>query len=91
MNSLTEEILQLLNRSDSKLSDLSDDDYAAGNAYERRILKGELSSEKKHGNIYYLKTTLDHSVPTKSLESINFIVIAEANSWFYYKQDIISN
>ncbi|GFW23719.1 uncharacterized protein TNCV_2032621 [Trichonephila clavipes] len=44
--------------------DLSDDDYAAGKAYGRRILEVESSSdqsdEKKHGNICYIKTTLDY-------------------------------
>ncbi|GFS62437.1 hypothetical protein TNCV_1262311 [Trichonephila clavipes] len=50
-----EEILQLMNKSDSELNDLSDDDYVADTKYESRILEGESSSdqrdEQKHGNI----------------------------------------
>ncbi|GFS49723.1 hypothetical protein TNCV_4344311 [Trichonephila clavipes] len=91
----TEESLQLMNRSDFELSDPSDVDYAAGKVYEQRILVGELSSdqsdEKKHRNICCIKTTLDHPLPSKSLELNNFIVIAKANSWFQYEQDVISN
>ncbi|GFT53304.1 hypothetical protein TNCV_4233941 [Trichonephila clavipes] len=62
MNSQTEEILQLINKSDSELNDLSDDDYVAGKSYERRILEENQvqirAMKKKHGKICYIKTTL---------------------------------
>ncbi|GFV38614.1 hypothetical protein TNCV_132531 [Trichonephila clavipes] len=44
-----EEILKLMNRSDSALGDLLDDDYAEGKAYERRILGEESSSDQNDG------------------------------------------
>ncbi|GFV90719.1 hypothetical protein TNCV_2224351 [Trichonephila clavipes] len=40
MNSVAEEILQLMYRSDSELGDILDDEYAAGKSYELRILEG---------------------------------------------------
>ncbi|GFV73910.1 hypothetical protein TNCV_2641741 [Trichonephila clavipes] len=62
---LTEEIFQLMNK--SELMDLSDDDNAATKTYESRILEGESSSDEKdketHGNILNGKTILDPSLP----------------------------
>ncbi|GFS53323.1 hypothetical protein TNCV_1326911 [Trichonephila clavipes] len=64
-----------MNRSNSELSDLLDDDYAGGK------LDGESSSdecdEKKQRNICYTKTTLRHPLPSKSLEPIHFIVMVK--------------
>ncbi|GFU59262.1 hypothetical protein TNCV_4197861 [Trichonephila clavipes] len=81
--------------SDSELSDFLDDDYAANKTYESRILEGESSydesDQEKHGNICNGKTILDHSLPSKPLEPIHFIVLAVANTWFRCKQNAISN
>ncbi|GFX60048.1 hypothetical protein TNCV_4557281 [Trichonephila clavipes] len=43
-----EEILKLLNKSDSELNDLSDDDYAANKTYELRTLEEESSSDESN-------------------------------------------
>ncbi|GFX74428.1 hypothetical protein TNCV_3213151 [Trichonephila clavipes] len=44
--SQTVEISQLMNRLNSELRDLSDNDYAAGKAYERPILEEESRSDQ---------------------------------------------
>ncbi|GFT15073.1 hypothetical protein TNCV_4316511 [Trichonephila clavipes] len=79
----------------SEFSYLLDDGNAANETYESCILKVESSSdeseEEKHGNISNGKTILAHSLSSKSLEPIHFIVLAVANSWFQCKQDAISN
>ncbi|GFW06504.1 hypothetical protein TNCV_2188371 [Trichonephila clavipes] len=49
------------------------------------------SDDEKHGNVYNGKTILDHSLPSRSLELIHFIVLAVPNSWFLCKQNAISN
>ncbi|GFU92946.1 hypothetical protein TNCV_2080921 [Trichonephila clavipes] len=90
-----EEILQLRNKSDSELSDLSDDEYAVNKTYESRILEEESSSnesdEEKHRNICNGKTILDHFLPSMSLERIHYIDLAVANSSFLCKHNAISN
>ncbi|GFX88203.1 hypothetical protein TNCV_160171 [Trichonephila clavipes] len=79
-----EEILQFINKSDSELSGLTDNDYTVDKTYDRRILEGEPNSdesdEEKHGDISNGKTILDHPLPSKTLEPIHFIVLAVANS-----------
>ncbi|GFW37259.1 uncharacterized protein TNCV_5021571 [Trichonephila clavipes] len=79
----------------SELRDRSDNNNAANKTYESRILKRESrsdeSEEEKHGTISNEKKNLDNSLPSKSLESIHFIVLAVTNSWFQCKQDAISN
>ncbi|GFU39746.1 hypothetical protein TNCV_1949461 [Trichonephila clavipes] len=80
-----------MNRSNSELSDLSDDDET----HEPRILEGESSSgesnEEKHGNICNGKIILDQPLPSMSLQPIYLIVSVPVNSWIQYKQDTISN
>ncbi|GFV61112.1 mariner transposase [Trichonephila clavipes] len=50
-----EEILQFMNKSDSELTDLSNDDYAVDKTFKPRILEGKScldeSDEEKRGNI----------------------------------------
>ncbi|GFU05628.1 hypothetical protein TNCV_3292171 [Trichonephila clavipes] len=84
-----------MNRSDSE-RDRLEDDYVADKAYERRIVEGESSSdqsdEKNTCKYLLIKENFgSHPLPSKSLEHVNFIVIAESNSWFQYNQDAISN
>ncbi|GFU95457.1 hypothetical protein TNCV_4787921 [Trichonephila clavipes] len=83
---LTQEILQLMNKSGSEFKNLSEDDYAADKTYETCILEGKSSSDEseevKHGNIYNGQTVLDHALPSKSLEPVHLIVLAVVNSSF---------
>ncbi|GFU33528.1 hypothetical protein TNCV_1797641 [Trichonephila clavipes] len=75
-----------MNKSDSEISNFSDDDYTVNKTNELRILEEESSSyendEEKHGNICNGMTILDHSLPSKSLEPIHFIILAVENSCF---------
>ncbi|GFT28149.1 hypothetical protein TNCV_645231 [Trichonephila clavipes] len=84
-----------MNKSDSELSDFSDDDYTVDKTYEPDILEGKSSSEErdeeKHGNICNGKTILDHPFPSKSLETIHFIVLAVINFCFSTNKKIKMN
>ncbi|GFW75861.1 hypothetical protein TNCV_4430431 [Trichonephila clavipes] len=61
--------VSIMNKPESDLSHLSDDDYAADKTYESRFLGGESGSdnrdEEKHGNICNGKTNFGSSFTIK--------------------------
>ncbi|GFU74358.1 hypothetical protein TNCV_2094821 [Trichonephila clavipes] len=73
----SQDILQLMNKSDVELNNLSDDDYDVEKTYKPR---SDEIDEEKHGNICNGKKILDHPLPSNSIEPIHFIVLAVTNS-----------